>query len=57
MANIGRYSYNPMAGKIRGNKRSLKDKFLLWKRRRDGLPDMYTVVNYGQAYIPGGYKK
>ena len=57
MANTGRYSYNPMAGKIRGNKRSLKDKFLLWKRRRDGLPDMYTVVNYGQAYIPGGYKK
>ena len=57
MANTGRYSYCPMAGKIRGNRRTLRDIIIRWLDRRNGVGDVSLIVNCSQPYYPTGYKK
>ncbi len=56
MANTGRYSYCPAAGKIRGNRKTLRE-WLLFKLRRQEQPDVFAICAYGAPYYPSGYKK
>ena len=57
MANTGRYVYCPMTSKIRGNRRTLKDRIIRWMDRRHGVVDVNPIVNCYQPYYPAGYKK
>lgn len=56
MAKVGRYSYCPAAGKIRGNRKSLRE-WLISKLKKKPTPDMFMIVDYYPAYYPAGYKK
>lgn len=56
MAKVGRYSYCPAAGKIRGNRKSLRE-WLISKLKRRPAPDLFTICDYYPAYYPAGYKK
>ena len=56
MARTGRYIYCPAAGRIRGNRRTLRE-WLSFRFKKREVPDLYMFGDYYPAYYPGGYKK
>ncbi len=56
MANTGRYFNCPQAGKIRGNRKTLRE-WLISKLRRKERPDLFMISDYYPACYPAGYKK
>ena len=58
MANTGRYIFTPAAGRIHGNRTTLREKFHFWRlKRQQCKPDVFQVTGYLPAYYPAGYKK
>ena len=47
----GRYVFTPMAGKIRRNAPTLRERMLKWLRRKSA-PDVFTIIDYYPAVFP-----
>lgn len=56
MANTSRFVYCPMAGKIRGNRKTFRE-WLISRIRRRERPDVFMISNCYPAFYPSGYKK
>ena len=56
MAKVGRYSSCPMAGKIRGNRKTFRE-WLISRIRRRERPDVFMISNCYPAFYPSGYIK
>ena len=57
MAQVGRYSYCPAAGKIRRSIPTISDLLRRRKARKRRGSELFLVGDYHPAYYPTGYKK
>lgn len=57
MAQVGRYSYCPAAGKIRRSIPTISDLLRRRKARKRRVSELFLVGDYQPAYYPTGYKK
>lgn len=47
-----RWIFTPAAGRIRGNRMTLADRFRKWRKRRQNIPDVFPIVNCYPAIYP-----
>ena len=57
MAQVGRYSYCPAAGKIRRKLPTVSEILSKRKARKRRSVELFLVGDYHPAYYPAGYKK